>query len=153
MQDPRWEKAAVELLTEVTILEPLIRSRIETAKPEGLSDTDLTVLMILKRQMGLPITQTALLWMMGEEHPGAVEDIDRAVDAGLISVKALEASDGNDGDRNLLLTPRGMKKCESAIQSLLPKFEPALLDVPFEAIEQAMTTLREIRRTLENLPD
>ncbi len=144
-----WHTTAVELLTEVTILEPLIRTRIENTKPEGLNETDLTVLMILKRQMGLPMTQSALLWMLGNEHPNAVDDIDRAIGEGLINGTALDG----DGDRQLQLTDMGIAKCVNAIHTLLPKFEPALLDVSLETLQQAMTTLREIRRTLENLPD
>jgi DNA-binding MarR family transcriptional regulator len=148
MPRSRWENAAVELFTEVTILEPLIRARIDGAQPEGLSESQLTVLMILARQEGLAMTQSSLVWMLGDDHPGVEDDIRGGITTGLISATHVAGT----GDHNLLLTDQGRAKCENAIQSLLPEFEPALLDVSVEALEQAMGTLREIRRTLDNLP-
>ena len=145
----RWQKAAVELFSEVTILEPLIRSRVEAVRPEGLNETGLTILMILARQEGVTMTRSALLWMLGDDHPEASVDLDNAISNRLVDAHA--AVDLSEWQ--LQLTDAGKSKCGRAIQSLLPQFEPAFVDISVEALEQSMNTLREIRRTLDNLPD
>lgn len=146
MPRTRWENSVVELLTEVSILHPLIKERIETERPEGLSECQLAVCMILTRQDGVSMARSALTWMLEDSEPGVSADIDSLL------ARELVAAEGDGNDPKLLMTDKGRTTCQSAIHALIPTFAPAFQDVPVEEIENAMKTLREARRTLDHLP-
>jgi DNA-binding MarR family transcriptional regulator len=149
---PQFQKeaVAVELLTEVSILGAVISARIDNEAPEGLTEIRLSILMILARHDQIGMARSAMIWMLEDKAPNIVEDLAYVIDAGLVKVAAGAASRAHD---MLHLTPAGNAQKDNAIRALMPKFEPAIEDVTAEAMEQAMLTLREIRRTLDNLPE
>ncbi len=144
MSQARWENAAVELLTEVSILAPLISARIDGLEPEGLNECRLSILMILARNDGLGMSRDSLEWMLEDSEPSIAMEIENVIVAGLVGVGI---------DDHLQLTDMGRAKLDGAIRALMPKFEPALQGVPVDAMIKSMETIREIRRTLDNLPD
>jgi hypothetical protein len=144
MSQEQWENAAVELLTEVSILAPLISVRIDGMEPEGLNECRLSILMILARNEAIGISRVSLEWMLEDTEPSIALEIENVLAAGLVSASA---------DDQLQITQTGRKKLDGAIRALMPTFEPALQGVPISAMTQAMETIREIRRTLDNLPE
>jgi hypothetical protein len=139
----RWENAAVELLTEVSILGALISTRIDETEPVGLNECRLSILMILSRNEVIGMKRAALEWTLEDSEPSVAIEIDTVIELGLVSVS---------GDDLLQITALGRDTLDGAIRALMPQFEPALQDVPIEAMTQAMEVVREIRRTLDNLP-
>jgi hypothetical protein len=146
MPRTRWENSVVELLTEVSILQPLVKERIEAERPEGLNECKLAICMILTRQDGVSMARSALVWTLEDSEPGVNDDLDSLIALGLV------AAEGDGGDPKLLMTDKGRSTCQSAIHALIPTFAPVFQDMPVEEIENAMKTLREARRTLDNLP-
>jgi hypothetical protein len=144
MSQSRWENAAVELLTEVSILAPLISARIDGMEPEGLNECRLSILMILARNEVIGMSRDSLEWMLEDTEPSIAIEIDSLVEAGCID------ADAND---QLQISETGRKKLDGAIRALIPTFEPALQGVQIDAMVKSMETLREIRRTLDNLPE
>ncbi len=143
MDNSEWEHAAIELFTEVSVLGALVSERINKAQPLGLNETRLSILMILAKQDGLGMTRDSIIWMMEEGDPHVAREIDRLLDNGFVA---------QAGER-ISVTDSGHLRLREAHQILLPKFKPALQDLPSETLSAAMITLREIRRTLDNLPD
>ncbi len=145
----RWQASVVDLFTEVGRIEPLIRTRINASRPAGLDENRFIILNLLGRTRGLGETRSALGWsldMLDGEFDGTLKQL---VDAGLVSVDPA----ADDQDDRLNLTPQGEQAIETAVQSLSPDFEQLLSGISVETLEGAMETLREIRRTLDNLPD
>lgn len=144
-----WEEIAVGLLTEVSILEPLVSQRVEREQPLGLGEAGIAILISLSRVRDVGMTRAGLVWMMEENDKQVEEVIDALVAQGRVAQSA--SSDGN-GDK-LMITDKGQAALTAAVRALIPYFKPALDSVSIEALQQASETLREIRRTLDNLPE
>ncbi len=144
MPRAHWENTVVELFTETSILGRLIGTRIDAQSPAGLNECTLAVLMILGRQETLGSLRQTVIWTLEDQHNDVRDQIDDLTGSGLIHC--------DDADM-LFLTKGGRAAKDDAIRLLIPQFEPALQGVSVDALEHAMVTLREIRRTLDNLPD
>jgi DNA-binding MarR family transcriptional regulator len=145
----RWQEAVVDLFTEIGRIEPLVRTRLNSSRPAGLNENRFIILNHLNRVGSLGEARAALGWqldMLDGEFDG---ELDQLVEAGLVLVEG----EKNGQSDQLFLSEAGKQTLETAINVLSPEFEQLLSGMPVEKIESAMTTLREIRRTFDNLPD
>jgi ribose 1,5-bisphosphokinase PhnN len=140
----RWQEVVLNLFTEIGKIEPLIQRRVNTTRPEGLDENQFVILNHMVGVGSAGDTRSALLWMLESLGHGLDQDIDATIGRGLI--------EAGGGDR-LVLTELGRKTHEAAVNTLSPAFEQLLGDLQIDALEQAHNVLREIRRTLDNLPD
>jgi hypothetical protein len=145
----RWQEAVLDLFTEVGRIEPLIRTRVNASRPAGLDENAFIILNQLRRVNTAGETRGALALILEGLEPDFDKELSTLIDAELV---AIEHHDGGMRDR-LRLTPLGQQTHEVAVKTLSPEFEQLMADLSIETIEGAMETLREIRRTLDNLPD
>jgi hypothetical protein len=144
-----WEEIVVDLFSEVSILEPLINQQIERDRPEGFGEAAFAILVTLSRLGDVGMARDALIWELEDSNPTIAAEIEALVARDLITV----APKGTADSPQLFVSEKGRSTMASAVQALLPRFKPALEGLSTEAMIQATDTLREIRRTLDNLPD
>ncbi len=143
-----WEETVVDLFSEVSILEPLINQRIEAERPEGFGEVAMAILITLSRLGEVGTTRGNLIWELEDTSEGTSDEIDTLIARGHIS-----AEGGALADQQLTISAQGRATMAAAVRALMPRFKPALEGISIEAMVQAAETLREIRRTLDNLPD
>jgi DNA-binding MarR family transcriptional regulator len=149
MQMTPWEEIVVDLFSEVSILEPLINQQIERDKPEGFGEVAMAILITLSRLGDVGIARGALIWELEDSNDATAAEIDALIARGLIVVSPADQPER----QKLVLSNDGRLAMAAAVRALLPRFKPALEGLSIEAMIQATETLREIRRTLDNLPD
>ncbi len=138
----RWQASIVDMFTEIGRLEYLVKMRVNSQSPAGMDEQKFVILNHLSRMMGQGDTRTALLWSL--DGAGAADgDLDELIERGCIVLI----------DDRLHLSPHGIATYEGAVTAMSPEFEQLFPDLTAETIEDVMTKLREIRRTLDNLPD
>ena len=146
MTEMEWEATAVALFTEVEILGSIVHERIEETKPAGLSEADLSVLMLLTKAEGVGMTMASLVWTL-ESSLGDPDAVTRA-----LAVRGLVTIVPDEAEEKLNITMLGTNTIAVALKELMPGFTPALQDIPHDALQSALHTIREIRRTLDHLP-
>jgi DNA-binding MarR family transcriptional regulator len=145
-----WEEIVLDLFTEVSILEPLISMRVEREQAQGLGETGMAILVSLSRLGDVGNSRASVMWKFEEENNNNTEqEIDKLIARGLIDV----SPDPVSGEQLFKISESGKATMVAALRALLPYFKPALEEVSVESIQQSTQTLREIRRTLDNLPD
>jgi hypothetical protein len=138
-----WQQTVLHLFIEIGRIEPLIEKRLNTIRPGGLDENQFAILSHMVGVGAKGETRASLRWAMAGLDDFIDVEIDRAIRSGLIAV---------DSDR-VCVTAHGQATHESAVLSLSPDFEQLLHEISVEALETTRNTLREIRRTLDNLPD
>jgi hypothetical protein len=145
----RWQDAVLSLFTEIARIEPRIESRISNSRPAGLTENSFVILNHLGRVANGGDTRGGLSWTLESLDGDMDAELEPLIAAGLVEIAA---GAGPAADQ-LTLTPEGLRTYEAAVVALSPEFEQIMAGIDIESIESAMTTLREIRRTLDNLPD
>jgi hypothetical protein len=138
-----WQKTVLSLFIEIARIEPLIEKRINATRPAGLDENQFALLSHLAGVGEGGETLASFAWAMEGIGWDVDEELARAAAAGLITI-------AND---RVTILPFGLNTQEAAVESLSPDFEQLLADMPIANLETARETLREIRRTLDNLPD
>ncbi len=138
-----WQKTVLSLFVEIARIEPLIEKRVNATRPAGLDENQLALLSHLVGVGNGGETRASLAWAMDGLGCDIDVEVARAEAAGLIAVS---------GNRVAIL-PLGQRTQEAAVETMSPDFRQVLADMPIENLENARDTLREIRRTLDNLPD
>jgi DNA-binding transcriptional ArsR family regulator len=139
----------VDLFTEVAVLEALVRRRIERGQPEGLSEPQMSILVVLGKDSMQGVTRAGLEWLFDGGLPNFDGHLEALAERGLVVVTRAAQRD----DDIIVMSPDGENALASAVGVLSRQFEPALEEIKTEAMDAALATLREIRRTLDNLPD
>lgn len=130
------------MFTEIGRLEYLVKTRVNSLRPAGMDERKFIVLNHLNRMIGNGDTRSALLWSL--DGVGAVDgDVDELIERGCIVLI----------DDRLHLSQHGIETYQGAVKAMSPEFEQLFPDLTAETIEDVMIKLREIRRTLDNLPD
>ncbi len=146
MNDPRLRGIVLNLFTEVSILEHLLRNRLS-----GLIDTELSAgqFGVLNRFVRLGLDReglSAMAWAFQDDEVYMSEKI-----ASLVALGYAELAD--DADRSVSLTAAGRDAHERAVERMSPEVEPLLDGLEFEEVATCLKVIREFRRTLDNLPD
>ncbi len=138
-----WQQTVLNLFIEIGRIEPLIEKRVNSSRPAGLDENQLAILSHMIGVGPKGESRASLKWAMAGMDDMFESEVERAIEFGLIS----------DVDERFCITPLGQKTLESAVLSMSPEFEQLLHEIPIGDIELTRNTLREIRRTLDNLPD
>ncbi len=146
----RWQQTVLGLFSEIGMIEPLVRSMLNRMRPAGLNEDRFVILNHLTRIGSPGETRRALRWQMIDHYDCCDEDLALLADSGLIRIDV----HGQDPEEDcIFLTDAGREAHKEAVDTLSPEFKELLAGIPVEAIEAAMKTLREIRRTFDNLPE
>ena len=138
-----WQQTVLSLVVEIGRIEPLIEKRVNTSRPAGLDENQFAILSHMVGVGPKGETRSSLKWAMAGIDDVCDAEVDRAIAMGLIE---------HSGDR-VCISALGQQTQELAVRSLSPDFEQLLHEISIEDLEHARATLREIRRTLDNLPD
>jgi hypothetical protein len=146
----RWQETCLALFVEIGMIEPMVRARINASRPEGLDEARFGMLHHLIRLNGVGASRASLCWDLADSCDDIEADIAALAASELINI---DRSGTNASQDHICVSERGKIVHENAVRSLSPAFEQLLGETPIETMESAMLTLREIRRTLENLPE
>jgi DNA-binding MarR family transcriptional regulator len=144
--DPGTRSMVLELFTDIAILEHLIRLRFNPIAGE-LDARQFGVLNYLVRQKKVSEKLPTLAWCFQVEPDAMAESV-----AALERLKFVEV-DWVDGDRCVFLTDAGRTRHEAFIAVSAPDVIEILSDFDPEQLRVTAETLRELRRTFDNLPD
>ena len=144
--DPATRSMVLDLFTEISILEHLVRERFNPMAGE-LDAQQFGVLNYLVRQKKSSEKLSILAWCFQVD-----------LEVMLASVEALAAHkyievDWADGERCVFLTLGGEKRHERFITDSAPDVIGILSDFDPEQLRLTAETLKELRRTFDNLPD
>jgi ribose 1,5-bisphosphokinase PhnN len=140
----RWQETVLNLFTEIGKIEPLIQRRVNSTRPAGLDENQFVILNHMIGVGPAGDTRAGVNWTLESLGHDIDGEVDQSIERGLIEVVS---------DDRLMATDLGRKTHESAVVALSPGFQQLLGGMEIEQLESARNTLREIRRTLDNLPD
>ncbi len=144
------QETLVGLFTEVAILEHLVRVREERLASDLLSVGDFGVLNYFMVNHPSPDTVAGIAWSFQEEEAYTRAKVDDLVMRGLVSITP--QTDDN-ALAMVMITDEGRSVRDGVIDRLAPDITMAVGEIPREALETTFKTLRDIRLTLDNLPD
>lgn len=144
--DPATRTMVLDLFTEIAILEHLIRLRFNPQAGE-LDARQFGVLNHLVRQKKVSEKLPVLAWCFQVE----VEDMRVSVEA-LAGHRFVEI-DWVEGERCVFLTQAGRERHERFVADSAPDVMEILSDFDPGQLRITTETLRELRRTFDNLPD
>ncbi len=144
--DPGTRSMVLELFTDIAILEHLIRERFNPLAGE-LDARQFGVLNYLVRQKKVSEKLPTLAWCF------QVEEADMAGSVSALERLKFVEVDWVNGVRCVFLTEVGRSRHEAFIATSAPDVIEILSDFDPEQLRVTAETLRELRRTFDNLPD
>jgi DNA-binding MarR family transcriptional regulator len=144
--DPATRAMLLDLFTDIAVLEHLVRERFNPSASE-LSAQQFGVINYLIRQKKSNEKLSTLAWSFQVEDT----EMTATVDA-LAKLKYVEV-DWVDGDRCVFLTSAGTARHELFLSTVAPDVTELLSEFDPEALRITTETLKELRRTFDNLPD
>lgn len=137
------------LFTEVAIIEHLTRSRVERKFPDGLETGHFGLLNYFIRTHKRPDTIAGIAWAFQDE----VDVVERRVrDLQKLGYLEVEEADSIE-DSVVNVTNAGRQAQYEELTRMAPEFHELLSEIPREDLDLTYRTLREIRLTMDNLPD
>jgi DNA-binding MarR family transcriptional regulator len=137
------------LFTEIAIIEHLLRTRVEQRSADGLESAQFGILNYFIGTHEGPDTVAGIAWAFQDPVPLVQERVDRLAEMGFLSITP---AIGN-GDAVVSLTADGRKAHQEALDRIEPEILELVSEISRDDIERTFRTLREIRLTLDNLPD
>lgn len=144
--DPTTRAMLLDLFTDIAILEHLVRERFNPAASE-LNAQQFGVLNYLVRQKRSNEKLSTLAWCF------QVDSADMAATVEALAKLRYVEVDWVEGDRCVFLTPAGTARHESFLGVVAPDVTELLSEFDPEALRITTETLKELRRTFDNLPD
>lgn len=146
-QDPQMHGMLLDLFTEIAILEHLSRARFSPLASEDIDARSFGILNYLVRQRKDREKLTMLSWCF------QVADDDMLASANLLAARKYVEVDWVDGDRCVFLTTAGKARHERFLADAAPDVIEIVADFDPEHLRITTETLKELRRTFDNLPD
>ena len=137
----------LDLFTEIAIIEHLVRQRFEPALLADLAAADFGVLNHFVRLNKATEKLKTLAWCFQVEMVAM-----RATVSALATRRFVEV-DWVDGHECVFLTDAGRAKHADAVADMAPDILEIMSEFSANDLRVTATTLREIRRTFDNLPD
>jgi len=144
--DPAVRSMLLDLFTDIAILEHLVRQRFNPSAGE-LNAQRFGVINYLVRQNKTDEKQSTLTWCFQTEPETMAATVDALVDLRYVTVEDLP------GDKCVYLTPEGAARHELFLSTVSPDVTELLSEFDPEALRITTETLKELRRTFDNLPD
>lgn len=150
MKTPNDKKTVLHLLTEIAMVEHLLRNRYDKATPAGMSTGQFGVLTHFIRNEKSRERLSLLAWAFQDDDTYMAQKVASLVERDLLTTVAVE---GSDGDLWVEITEEGREAHTRAIDEISPEVAQVIEGIDMGELETALRVIREIRRTLDNLPD
>lgn len=144
------EETLLGLFTEIAIIEHLARTRIERSSDGTTSAGEFGILNYFRRTHPDPDTISGIAWSFQEEESHTADKVASLEAKGYVTVTP---AGSRDGSAIVFVTEEGREAQEEKIQSMAPDFEQLVAEIPNGDLDTTVRTLREIRLTLDHLPD
>lgn len=141
------EKLLLDLFVEIARVEQLVRNYLGPIEPMGLSAEQFGLLNYFIRNNRQTERRSILAWVFQTDEAETAAHLDVLAARGLVDRRP----DGTD--EIVALTPAGQAAHEAAIEMVAPDVLPLMSEFADDDLGQALTTLQEIRRVFDNLPD
>lgn len=138
------------LFTEVAILEHLVRTREDRVAADDLSTGDFGVLNYFVVNHPDPDSIASIAWCFQEAEAYTHAKIEALAMRDLVT---LTPDTADSGLAMVAITDVGREAHAQIVARVAPEIQMAVAEIPREALETTFKTLREIRLTLDNLPD
>jgi hypothetical protein len=143
------QQTMLGLFTEVSILEHLVRMREDRFATDDLQTGDFGVLnyFVLNRQT--PDSIAGIAWSFQEEEDYTRSKVEKLARRGLVSL----TPEADNLAAMVMITGAGRAAHGQILARIAPEIKMAVAEIPPDALKLTFKTLREIRLTLDNLPD
>jgi DNA-binding MarR family transcriptional regulator len=138
------------LFTEIAILEHLVRVREERYATGDLTTGQFGVLNYFVLNHPYPDSIAGIAWCFQEEEDYTRSKIQLLADRGLVTVTPVS---GSNDQAMVMITDAGREMHGNVVANIGPDIEMAVAEIPQPDLETTLRTLRNIRLTLDNLPD
>lgn len=144
------EEILVGLFTEIAIIEHLARTRIERTSDDPLAAGQFGILNYFQRNHLGPDTIGGIAWAFQEDETHTADKVLKLEAKGHLTV---DPPGSRAGTAIVFITAEGRAAQDDKVLSMAPDFEPLVAEIPTADLETTVRTLREIRLTLDHLPD
>lgn len=144
------EETLLGLFTEIAIIEHLARTRIERSSNDPAGAGQFGILNYFIRSHRGPDTIGGIAWAFQEDESHTADKIAALEGKGFVTV---DPKGSRDVSAVVFITDAGRAAQEEKVQSIAPDFEPLVAEIPVADLETTVRTLREIRLTMDHLPD
>ena len=138
------------LFTEVAIIEHLVRNRESGFAADDHDMGDFGVLNYFVLNHPSPDSVASIAWCFQEEEAYTRAKLDSLATRGLV---ALAPVTNDNSSTMVMITDLGREAHQAIVAKAAPDIEAAVAEISREDLETTFKTLREIRLTLDNLPD
>lgn len=152
---PNLRETLLSLFTDIAIIEHLTRTRIERkvregALPEGPNAQHFGVLNYFVRNHHGPDSIAGIAWAFQEEEEYTMTKIAEMARLGYVTL----SPNGNLApDTMVSITDAGRAAQNQRVEDMAPEFVALMTEIPVAELETAANVLRDLRLTLDNLPD
>lgn len=144
--DPATRAMLLDMFTDIAILEHLTRERFNPAARD-LDARQFGVINYLVRQKKSSEKLSMLAWCFQVDVPSMTNTVEELAGRKLVEVDWVES------ERCVFLTPAGTARHEEFMETVAPDVTELLSEFDPHALRMTAETLKELRRTLDNLPD
>jgi DNA-binding MarR family transcriptional regulator len=144
------QETLLGLFTEVAVLEHLVRTREEKHAEDDLTLGDFGVLNYFVVNHPDPDSVAGIAWCFQEEEAYTRAKIEGLASRDLVTISP-EVAD--NGIAMVEITDIGREAHAQIVARVAPDMMMAVAEIPREDLETTFKTLRNIRLTLDNLPD
>ncbi len=138
------------LFTEIAILEHLTRLRVEKHYEDGQYPWHFGILNYFIRNHFGPDTIAGIAWAFQDPEDVVATRVSDLEARGWLAVDPPRST---DSDAQVSVTEAGRQHHRDQLDEIAPDFLELVSEIPPERLEEAHDVLREIRLTMDNLPD
>ena len=144
--DPTTRAMLLDMFTDIAILDHLTRERFNPAARD-LDARQFGVINYLVRQKKSSEKLSMLAWCFQVDVPSMTATVEELAGRKLVEIDWVES------ERCIFLTPAGTARHEDFMETVAPDVTELLSEFDTDALRTTAETLKELRRTLDNLPD
>ena len=144
-----YRETLVGLFTEVAIIEHLLRTRMEKSQSEGLIAPHFGILNYFVRNHDGPDTVSGIAWSFQDPEDVVRERVEQMAEMGYLHVMPTL---GN-AEPLVSVTAEGRAALEESLNRIEPEILELVSEISPDDLARTFQTLRDIRLTLDNLPD
>jgi DNA-binding MarR family transcriptional regulator len=138
----------LNLFVEIAMVEHLLRNRLEQLISEDLTAGQFGIVSHFVRTGKAEETLSILAWTFQDSEAYTAEKVAVLQGKGYVDAEAIPGSN----DQKVWLTEAGRQAHERTLQQLRPEVAPLLEEIDSDELARTLTVIREMRRTLDNLP-
>ena len=150
MTTPNEDKTVLHLFTEIAMVEHLLRNRYDKATPAGMTTGQFGLLGHFIRNGKTRDRLSLLAWAFQDDDAYMAQKVKALADRDMISTMPVE---GSDGDLWVEITDVGREAHARALDEIGPEVAQFIEGIEPAELQTALRVIRDIRRTLDNLPD